>query len=115
MQGIPIKFRAKLCETNEYVYSAYVKQNKKDLTRGYIEGKKVYDIRQLVGYDAADNEVYEGDRLNCYSGFCLPASELVKKEIRCVSKVKLIATVERVGENLNSPFDYQFLLKSRIK
>lgn len=27
----------------------------------HMLSKKVYDIRQLVGYDAAGNEVYEGD------------------------------------------------------
>lgn len=37
------------------------------------------------------------------------ADELRKKEIVKVSKVRLKAEVDWYNENLNSPFDYQFL------
>lgn len=111
MKGIPIKFRAKLCSTGEYVYSSQVRQYEKDLSQGYIDSERVCNICQLVGYDAAGNEIYEGDKVNCYRGFYLPADELRKKEIVKVSKVRLKAEVDCYNEDLNSPFDYQFLKK----
>ena len=75
----------------------------------YVANTK--SIVQLCGYDAAGNEIYEGDKVNCYHGFYLPADELRKKEIVKVSKVRLKAEVDWYNENLNSPFDYQFLKK----
>ena len=111
MKGVPIKFRAKSKETGEYIYSSQVKQNKKDLTSGYMGDQKVYNICQLVGYDAAGNEVYEGDKVNGYHGFCLPAEELKKRKACGTAKVELVARVEKYYEDLNSPFDYQFLKK----
>jgi len=63
MKGIPIKFRAKSCDTGEYLYSSQVKQHKKNLSQGYMNDEEVYNISQLVGYDAAGNEIYEGDEV----------------------------------------------------
>lgn len=68
MKGIPIKFRAKLCSTGEYVYSSQVRQYEKDLSQGYIDSERVCNICQLVGYDAAGDEIYEGDTLIDESG-----------------------------------------------
>lgn len=114
MKGIPIKFRAKLRSTGEYVYSTQVRQYKKDLTQGYIDSEEVYNICQLVGYDAAGEELYEGDKVNCYHGFFIPAEELKKKKVEKVSRVELVAMVRNCGyEDLNAPFDYQFLTKGR--
>lgn len=86
MKGIPIKFRAKSCDTGEYLYSSQVKQYEKDLSQGYMNGEQVCNICQLIGYDAAGNEIYEGDRVNCYHSFCLPADELKNKKICFVKK-----------------------------
>jgi hypothetical protein len=109
MKGIPIKFRAKSYKTGEYLYSTQVRQHKKDLSQGYMLDEKVYNICQLVGYDADKNEVYEGDKVNVYHGFCIPAKDLKTKTPRMTAKVKLMAEVQKVYENFNSPFDYQFL------
>lgn len=112
MKGIPIKFRAKSCKTGEYLYSTQVRQHKKNLSQGYMNDEEVYNICQLVGYDADGNEVYEGDKVKCYRGFLLPAYELKKREIDRVSEVKLVAVISSCyDEDLNKPFDYQFLLK----
>ena len=112
MKGIPIKFRAKSCETGEYLYSSQVKQHKKNLSQGYMNDEEVYNISQLVGYDAAGNEIYEGDKVNCYHSFCAPAEALKNSKIYKVAKVKLVAVVTDCSEeDLNSPLDYQFLKK----
>lgn len=114
MKGVPIKFRAKSCKTGEYIYSTQVYQYPKNLALGNMNGEEVYDISQLVGYDAAGEEVYEGDELNCYHSFCLPAEEVIKKQIEKVSRVELVAKVFNCGyENLNAPFDHQFLKKGK--
>ena len=68
MKRIPIKFRAKSCETGEYLYSSQVFQYEKDLSQGLINGEEVYSINQLVGYDSEGQEVYEGDKLISDSG-----------------------------------------------
>ena len=63
MRRIPIKFRAKSCETGEYVYSNQVRQYEKNLSQGQMNGEEVYNINQLIGYDCDGNEIYEGDKL----------------------------------------------------
>ena len=75
MKNIPIKFRAKNIGTGEYVYGDLIQApvdlptirvwNAEECKNGFYayDDYEVYpdSVCQLVGYDAAGNEVYEGD------------------------------------------------------
>ena len=62
MKGIPIKFRGKRIDGNGYVYGDLEHKYSRDI---WIDCFEVYpeSVAQLVCYDVAGNEVYEGDQL----------------------------------------------------
>jgi hypothetical protein len=104
-----IKFRGRRIDGNGYAYGDL--QHKCKGKETWIDGWQVFPntVRQFIGYDAARTEVYEGDKVNVYHGFCIPAKDLKTKTPRMKAKVELIAEVQKVYEDLNSPFDYQFM------
>ena len=120
MKNVPIKFRGVGLNDGKYHYGWYLPGRPMSSfpaildEEGYYQEIKRNSVRQLVGYDAAGEEVYEGDTVNCYHSFCLPAEELKKKKIEKVSRVELVAMVDCYNEDLNAPFDYQFLKKSKV-
>ena len=75
MKNLPIKFRAKNIRTGEYVYGDFIQSpvdvpvirvwNAEECKNGFYayDDYEIYpdSVSQLVGYDAAGNEVYEGD------------------------------------------------------
>ena len=67
MKNIPVKFRAKDCITDDFVFGDLIHDFKHTfigslIADGYAKSEVYPDsVSQLVGYDAAGNEVYEGD------------------------------------------------------
>ena len=73
-------------------------------------------LAQLCGYDAAGNEVYEGDEVNAHHSFGYhTAEELVPREPSgtAVVGLELAVTLKSCGISvkLERPKDYQFLKK----
>lgn len=126
MEGIPIKFRAK-DNAGKLVYGDVIHypDGNIGICLSYGSVPVLIDrdsVAQLVGYDAAGDEVYEGDELNCYDWFGAPADILRTKTPESVVKVWLEAHIyipfrEDGGrliaaEDLNYPWHYEFLKKS---
>lgn len=67
--NIPIKFRGKRVDTGEFVFGDFIHRGPLEGKPGIIDEQDFYNevdpdsVVQLVGYDADDNEVYEGDIL----------------------------------------------------
>ncbi len=121
MKGVPIKFRGKRAD-GEYVYGDLIHrftddgENFTTATRLTNEVVAYYvdedTVAQLVGYDAAGNELYEGDEVNIYHSFQASAANLAKSKKYETGKVGLTATVNWAfaREDLDSD-DYQVLMK----
>jgi hypothetical protein len=105
-----IKFRAKEIETNEFVYGDLIQGKVTKIVNKNGEFKVDKNtVKQLAGFDAAGEEIYEGDKIKIYSAFCCPAEVLRQKKPYAVGRVKIEAVNDKTYEDINSPFDYQVL------
>lgn len=118
MKNIPIKFKGVDIRTGKTVFGLYYVtplDRQPAILQYGLSGYPVCtlvkpdSIRQLVGYDTEGHEVFEGEKVFCYSGFCTPAKELKERSPLRKARVELIGYVSAYDENFNSPFDYQFL------
>lgn len=84
MKGVPIKFRGKRIDGNGYAYGDLNYKYDRDI---WIDDFEVYvnSVAQLVGYDADNNEVYEGDILVNDTGKEFEAS--IKGIITCIDNL----------------------------
>ena len=137
MKGVPIKFRGRN-GIGEYVYGYYVPWHLcSEVLRAATVGQcralnepwtdkaglidkdgctaivEADSVAQLVGYDAAGNELYEGDGVHCYHSFQASAENLAKSEKYTTGRVRLVAVVDGGSfpsrEDLDSD-DYQYLI-----
>ena len=117
IRKLPIKFRAKIKDSDEYIQGWYAEGFNDD---GKKAPRIIYDtenpaywyevepdsVAQLVGYDAEGNEVYEGDEVKVYRGAFRQIKENEKPYD--VAVVKTNSKVGNYGE-LDAYDDYQFL------
>lgn len=117
---IPIKFRGKSKETEEFVYGDLIHKKKKVFIINVEDDKEVEvlpsSICQLVGYDADHKEMYETDHIIIYRAFLVGGEELRKKFKPCgKAKIEYMRAGDSkfLEDNVDSPFDYSFLLDKK--
>lgn len=117
VRKVPIKFRGKIKDSDEYICGWYAEGFNDD---GKMVPRIIYDtenpaywyevepesVVQLVGYDVEGNEVYEGDEINVYRGAFRQLKE--NEAPYDVALVKVRSDVGNYGE-LDAYDDYQFL------